>query len=143
MKFRQLERGSLNANKMSANQVKESSYRVQVIDRALGVLEALAGEGQPMSLVKLSKRLGLPKSTTMRLLMVLEGHRFVEKSAESGLYRLGLKLFELGSKAEAQVDFTGRAPPPLELLGSCPCGNPSPDRPDLYAAMLPAQVKTL
>ena len=108
----------MNANKMSANQVKESSYRVQVIDRALGVLEALAGEGQPMSLVKLSKRLGLPKSTTMRLLMVLEGHRFVEKSAESGLYRLGLKLFELGSKAVAQFDLTERARPHLERLVS-------------------------
>src|SRR5260370_33464604 len=116
MKFRQLERGSMDANKMSANQVKESSYRVQVIDRALGVLEALAGEGQPMSLVKLSKKLGLPKSTTMRLLMVLEGHRFVEKSAESGLYRLGLKLFELGSKAVAQFDLTERDRPRLERL---------------------------
>jgi IclR family acetate operon transcriptional repressor len=103
---------------MSANQVKEPSYRVQVIDRALGVLEVLAGEGQPMSLVKLSKRLGLPKSTTMRLLMVLEGHRFVEKSAESGLYRLGLKLFELGSKAVAQFDLTERARPHLERLVS-------------------------
>jgi IclR family transcriptional regulator, acetate operon repressor len=108
----------MNANPMSANQVKEPSYRVQVIDRALGVLEVLAGEGQPMSLVKLSKRLGLPKSTTMRLLMVLEGHRFVEKSAESGLYRLGLKLFELGSKAVAQFDLTERARPHLERLVS-------------------------
>jgi DNA-binding IclR family transcriptional regulator len=113
-----LERGSINANPMSANQVKEPSYRVQVIDRALGVLEVLAGEAQPMSLVKLSKRLGLPKSTTMRLLMVLEGHRFVEKSAESGLYRLGLKLFELGSKAVAQFDLTERARPHLERLVS-------------------------
>jgi DNA-binding IclR family transcriptional regulator len=108
----------MNANIMSANQVREPSYRVQVIDRALGVLEMLAGEGQPMSLVKLSKRLGLPKSTTMRLLMVLEGHRFVEKSAESGLYRLGLKLFELGSKAVAQFDLTERARPHLERLVS-------------------------
>ena len=100
----------MNANKMSANQVKESSYRVQVIDRALGVLEALAGEGQPMSLVKLSKRLGLPKSTTMRLLMVLEGHRFVEKSAESGLYRLGLKLFEARKQGGRAVRFDRARP---------------------------------
>jgi DNA-binding IclR family transcriptional regulator len=108
----------MNAIPMSANQGKEPSYRVQVIDRALGVLEVLAGEGQPMSLVKLSRRLGLPKSTTMRLLMVLEGHRFVEKSPESGLYRLGLKLFELGSKAVAQFDLTERARPHLERLVS-------------------------
>ena len=109
----------MNANETSANKIKGPSYRVQVIDRALSVLEVLADEGQPLSLVKLSKSLDLPKSTTMRLLMVLEGHRFVEKSAESGLYRLGLKLFELGSKAVAQFDLTERARPHLERLVSC------------------------
>jgi IclR family KDG regulon transcriptional repressor len=76
--------------------------------------EVLADKGQPLSLVRLSKSLDLPKSTTMRLLMVLEGHRFVQKSAESGLYRLGLKLFELGSKAVAQFGLTERARPYLE-----------------------------
>jgi IclR family acetate operon transcriptional repressor len=108
----------MSAIEMSVNKAKGPSYRVQVIDRALSVLEVLAAEGQPLSLVKLSKRLGLPKSTTMRLLMVLEGHRFVQKSAESGLYRLGLKLFELGSKAVAQFDLSERARPHLERLVS-------------------------
>jgi IclR family acetate operon transcriptional repressor len=109
-----------SAIEMSVNKAKAKgpSYRVQVIDRALSVLEMLAAEGQPLSLVKLSKKLGLPKSTTMRLLMVLEGHRFVQKSAESGLYRLGLKLFELGSKAVAQFDLSERARPHLERLVS-------------------------
>jgi IclR family transcriptional regulator, acetate operon repressor len=117
-KFRQLERGEMNADATSANKIKGSAYRVQVIDRALSVLEVLADEGQPLSLVKLSKSLDLPKSTTMRLLMVLEGHRFVQKNAESGLYRLGLKLFELGSKAVAQFDLTERVRPHLERLVS-------------------------
>lgn len=108
----------MNANGASANKLKGPAYRVQVIDRALGVLEVLAEEGQPLSLVKLSKSLQLPKSTTMRLLMVLEGHRFVQKSAESGLYSLGLKLFELGSKAAAQFDLTERARPYLERMVS-------------------------
>ncbi len=54
----------------------------------------------------------------MRLLMVLEGHRFVQKSAESGLYRLGLKLFELWSKAVAQFGLTERARPYLERFVS-------------------------
>jgi DNA-binding IclR family transcriptional regulator len=117
-KFRHSERGPMNANATSANKIKGPAYRVQVIDRALSVLEVLADEGQPLSLVKLSKSLDLPKSTTMRLLMVLEGHRFVQKNAESGLYRLGLKLFELGSKAVAQFDLTERAQPHLERMVS-------------------------
>jgi DNA-binding IclR family transcriptional regulator len=108
----------MNANGASANKLSGPAYRVQVIDRALSVLEVLAEEGRPLSLVKLSKSLDLPKSTTMRLLMVLEGHRFVQKSAESGLYSLGLKLFELGSKAAAQFDLTERARPHLERMVS-------------------------
>jgi len=129
----------MNANKMSANQVKESSYRVQVIDRALGVLEALAGEGQPMSLVKLSKRLGLPKSTTMRLLMVLEGHRFVEKSSESGLYRLGLKLFELGQMGLTAVREDRRVPMLTAYLHvESACSLAQLDRPELARSSLAA-----
>jgi len=108
----------MNANATSVNKIKGPAYHVRVIDRALSVLEVLADKGQPLSLVRLSKSLDLPKSTTMRLLMVLEGHRFVQKSAESGLYRLGLKLFELGSKAVAQFDLTERARPYLERLVS-------------------------
>ncbi len=117
-KFHHPEHHQMNANATSVNKIKGPAYHVRVIDRALSVLEVLADKGQPLSLVRLSKSLDLPKSTTMRLLMVLEGHRFVQKSAESGLYRLGLKLFELGSKAVAQFDLTERARPYLERLVS-------------------------
>jgi DNA-binding IclR family transcriptional regulator len=101
---------------MATSRTKDSPYRVQVIDRVLGVLEILAGEGAALTLVELSKRLGLPKSTTLRLLMVLESHRFVEKDARSGVYRLGLKLFELGSKVMAQLNLSDRAKPHLARL---------------------------
>jgi len=93
-----------------------SPYRVQVIDRVLGVLEVLAGDGAALTLVELSTRLDLPKSTVLRLLMVLESHRFVEKDAQSGVYRLGLKLFELGSRVMAQRDLGSRAKPYLQRL---------------------------
>jgi DNA-binding IclR family transcriptional regulator len=101
---------------MATRKVKDSPYRVQVIDRVLSVLEILASEGAAWTLVELSTRLGLPKSTVLRLLMVLESHRFVEKDIQSGGYRLGLKLFELGSRAMAQRDLGNRAKPHLERL---------------------------
>jgi DNA-binding IclR family transcriptional regulator len=101
---------------MTKTKAKPSPYRVQVIDRVLGVLEILASDESALTLVELCKRLELPKSTVLRLLMVLESHRFVEKDAHSGAYRLGLKLFELGSKAVARLDLDERAKPYLERL---------------------------
>ncbi|MBA2526280.1 MAG: IclR family transcriptional regulator [Pyrinomonadaceae bacterium] len=95
---------------------KASPYRVQVLERSLGILKLLCSDGPELSLIELSERLTLHKSTTHRLLGVLEQHRFVEKSASSGRYRLGLKLFELGSKAIAQFDWGERARGYLQRL---------------------------
>jgi DNA-binding IclR family transcriptional regulator len=46
--------------------------------------------------------------------MVLERHRLIEKNPNNGKYRLGLKLFELGTKAIGQLDLRERARPFLE-----------------------------
>jgi len=101
---------------MASAKTKDFPYRVQVLDRALGLLEVLSSEGPELTLVELSKRLGLHKSTVHRLLMVLERHRFVERSLQNGGYRLGIKLFELGSKAVMYFDLRERARPHLERL---------------------------
>lgn len=95
---------------------KRSQYRVQVLDRALDILEVLCAHNRPVTLAELSKLLGVHKSTVHRLLTVLEDRRFVEKSLENGKYHLGLKLFELGNRAVAQLDLRERARPHLERL---------------------------
>jgi DNA-binding IclR family transcriptional regulator len=96
--------------------VKGSQYHVQVLDRALGILEVLSSEGPELALGELVERSGLHKSTVHRLLMVLEQHRFIERKNQNGKYSLGLKLFELGSQALAQLGLTERAKPNLERL---------------------------
>lgn len=94
----------------------KSPYQIQVLDRALAVLEALGRQHSDCSLGELSAALGLHKSTVHRLVMVLERHRLIEKSRETGRYRLGLKLFELGSKAIAATDLRERSRPHLSRL---------------------------
>ena len=91
-------------------------YKVQVIDRALAILEVLADEGPALTLAELAGRIRLPKSTVLRLLNVLQQHRFVAKDSRSGNYRLGLKLVELGTSAASQLDFVERARPHLNRL---------------------------
>jgi len=87
-----------------------------VIDRALSILDMLSAQGPDLALGELSKKLQLHKSTVHRLVMVLERHKLIERNAVSGHYRLGLKLFELGTKAVSQLDLRDRARPFLERL---------------------------
>ncbi|HET9409902.1 MAG TPA: IclR family transcriptional regulator [Candidatus Sulfotelmatobacter sp.] len=89
---------------VSRYKTARSPYRVQVLDRTSEILQVLAARQGECSLMDLCSSLSLHKSTIHRLLMVLEQHRFVEKDAESGRYRLGVRLFELGSKAVSVVD---------------------------------------
>src|SRR5262245_30358081 len=109
------------STKLKANavvEINDSPYQVQVLDRALGILDALSNGGLELGLAELSEKLELHKSTVHRLLMVLERHRLIEKKPQIGKYRLGMKLFELGSKAVAQLDLRDRARPYLERLVS-------------------------
>jgi DNA-binding IclR family transcriptional regulator len=101
----------LNSTMQSATR-----YKVQVIDRALAILEVLADDGPALTLGELAGRIRLPKSTVLRLLNVLQQHRLVARDSRSGNYRLGLKLMELGTSAASQLDFVERARPHLNRL---------------------------
>lgn len=94
----------------------KSPYKVQVLDRALAALAALSNSASDCSLAELCPALGLHKSTAHRLMMVLEQHRLVVKNPETGRYRLGLRLYELGSRAIDGLDLRGRARPYLDRL---------------------------
>lgn len=94
----------------------KSPYRVQVLDRALAALEVLANRADECSLAEICAALKLHKSTVHRLMMVLEQHRLVDKNPETGRYRLGLKLFEFGSKAFGAVDLRRHAKPYMDRL---------------------------
>ncbi len=101
---------------MSAATKRATTYRVQVLDRAFTILNALAEDGPELGLTELSGRLRLHKSTVHRLLMILEQNRYVEKNPSSAQYRLGWKLFELGMQAVARRDLFQLAPPVVEWL---------------------------
>lgn len=81
-----------------------SPYRIQVLDRAAEILAVVAESQGECSLADLCAALDLHKSTIHRILMALEQHRFLEKDPDTNRYRLGVRLFELGSKAASVVD---------------------------------------
>jgi DNA-binding IclR family transcriptional regulator len=98
---------------MPHSKTPSSVYKLQVMDRALAILDVLGSAETDSSLPELCIALNLHKSTLHRLMMVLESHRLVDKNPETGRYRLGLKLFELGSKAIASLDLRELALPHL------------------------------
>jgi DNA-binding IclR family transcriptional regulator len=98
------------------SKTSRSPYHVQVLDRALAALEVLQARPQECSLVELCTALKLHKSTVHRLMMVLEQHRLVDKNPETGRYRLGLRLFEFGSKAIGALDLKRHSRPHLAKL---------------------------
>ena len=105
-----------NMARVPHSKTSKSPYKVQVLDRALAALAALSNSTSDCSLAELCPALGLHKSTAHRLMMVLEQHRLVVKSPETGRYRLGLRLYELGSRAIDGLDLRGRARPYLDRL---------------------------
>jgi len=82
----------------------------------LAILEILSAGGPDLSLGEISDRLKLHKSTAHRLIMVLERHKLIERNSVNGRYRLGLKLFELGTRAVSRLDLRERSRPFLERL---------------------------
>ena len=83
------------------------------VDRALDVLFHLHHEPAPCGVSAIGRALGLPKSTTHRLLQVLSRWSIVERDAR-GLYRPGLGLVALGLGALDREPIVAAARPVLE-----------------------------
>ncbi len=88
-------------------------YRVQVLERALALLDALGAANKEVGPAELAAILHLHKSTIHRLLKVLEANRFVRRNSQ-GKYDLGLKLFELGNMSVSRFSLPKRAEPFLK-----------------------------
>jgi DNA-binding IclR family transcriptional regulator len=89
---------------------------VQVLDRALDLIELLSLERSGLGVTELGGRLSLHKSTVHRLLSALAERGYIEKN--DGRYRLGLKFVELASLRLNQLELKTEASPTLRRLAS-------------------------
>jgi DNA-binding IclR family transcriptional regulator len=83
--------------------VETSQISIQVIERMILLLDALASYPDPVSLKELSKITGLHPSTAHRILNDMVVKRFVDR-AEPGAYRLGMRLLELGNIVKSRLN---------------------------------------
>ena len=89
---------------------------VAAVERAFAVLDALADGNHELGTNEIARRTGINPSTVSRLLATLAGAGFVEHVAESGRYRLGLRLVHLGNAVLARLDLRDIARPHLHEL---------------------------
>ncbi len=92
-----------------------AARHVAAVERALTVLDALA-EGEELGTNELARRTEINASTVSRLLATLVARGLVEHVPETGRYRLGLRLLQLGNAVLGRLDLRRVARPQLEAL---------------------------
>lgn len=87
-------------------------------DRVLRLLELFRPGERDLTLSEIAERLSLPKSSVHRLLGTLMVHEFIERDAATRRYRLGLRVFEIGSVAIHERGLHKAAHPMVEELAA-------------------------
>lgn len=91
---------------------------VQSIDRAFDILELLSVEPRGLTMTGIGHKLDLHKSTVHRILSSMRERGYIEKSQETGNYRLGLGFIELSSLYLNSLELKTEAQPFLHRLAN-------------------------
>src|SRR5260370_3471111 len=88
--------------------VSDASLAVAV-ERALNILEAAAQRRDGMTNSEISRKLTIPKSSASYILRTLERRGYLRREAETGRYRLGLKILSLRYAPQPNLATRARA----------------------------------
>ncbi len=86
------------------------------VERALNILEAAAQRREGLTNSEISRKLGIPKSSASYILRTLEKRGYLRREAETGRYRLGLKILSLGGDVQSNLDIADVALPFMRSL---------------------------
>lgn len=106
---------SPNKTTTPATATPEAKNPIQVIERMMKLLDALARHPDPAPLKQLALDTGLHPSTAHRILGAMSQSGFVERT-EPGVYRLGIRLLELGSLVKSRISLRETAMPSMLKL---------------------------
>ena len=97
-------------------QTEEGGTRLSSVANAILLMKTFSDEQSELGISALAERLGLAKSTVHRLASTLVEAGMLEQNRETGKYRLGLAVFELGSLVRRKIDMSFEAKPWLMTL---------------------------
>jgi len=89
---------------------------IHSVDKALTLLEAVAGQDDWIGVRELARLTGLKAPTAQQLLKTLQARRFLEFDADTRRYRLGLAAALLGRAADLVARLDGFARPHVRTL---------------------------
>lgn len=89
---------------------------IVTVERAVAVLVALGDSSAELGTNEIARRTGINPSTVSRLLATLARDGMVQRVADTGRYRLGPRLIQLGNAALDRVDLRAVARPHLAAL---------------------------
>ncbi len=95
-----------------------NTSRVQVLDRALDLIELLATSEGGCTIAELSAASQLPKSTIHRILSTYAARHYVEKDRETSTYFLGHKFVEIASIYLNKIILKTEATPLMHKLAT-------------------------
>ena len=94
---------------------KEAKSSIQVIERMMSLIDALSRHAAPVNLKQLAIETALHPSTAHRILAVMVENRVAER-IEPGMYRLGMRLLELGNVVKSRISVRQEALPYMQTL---------------------------
>lgn len=86
------------------------------VRNAARLLRSFTTSEPEVGVTELARRLGIGKSTVHRLLTTLAEERLVEQDPETGRYRLGLAIHELGAAVSSGTDLHAAVLTPMSVL---------------------------
>ncbi len=90
--------------------------QVQSITRAFSILNAIAEDGQGLTLAEISEKVGLPPSTAHRQLTTMQEERFVRFEADTGAWMIGVQAFLTGNAFIGSRDIASMSRPFMRNL---------------------------
>ncbi len=95
---------------------KPAKARLSSVANSIRLLTSFSGDEDEIAITTLAQRLRLAKSTVHRLASTLTAAGFLEQNRDTGRYRLGVALFELGALVRRRMDVANEARPHLREL---------------------------
>ena len=89
-------------------------YTIPNLRNACRILDCLAEAAEPLSSAELADRLGIPRSTALRILYTLEAQQYIRKEGRQIV--LGSALIRLGINAQTRLSIREIARPILQKL---------------------------
>ena len=88
---------------------ERADYHTPALDRALSIMELLAGQPTGLGLSEIAEALDLPKNSVFRITMTLASRGYLVRDDDSRRFRLSRKLLALGYRAAGEPNLLENA----------------------------------